>query len=359
MGLEQAIQNIWSSDYVQKNPNKAYKASYAVEYAAVAGYLQGGAEPNWSKYSKLGQGLCEVEKERRLAAQPVPPEPVPIPPDPVPIPPEPSNAYFVENWSTGRFETARWDRLHSYSQPGWFNAPVTASPDGRVSIVNDPDGSGKCARIEIRDSDPGYAVNADIDKSEIVSNATFKSGDVRWFEWDLYLPYTTSEKFEWAHGGSQPFFSMMGFHPPGPTGWSAFILGWEAFQFNSGGEYYQDKNVHLNIRIEGGTFPEDTHSKFYRLLPLTDANGARVMANHNRWIKLKWGLRLASDSTGWFEAWVDGVNVQPRVSRPTMWAGHDGMYFKYGLYNRHDSSYPQSGRSVAYFGRTTIGTAKP
>ena len=37
MGLKEAIQNIWASDYTQKNPNKAYKVTYADEYAKVAG----------------------------------------------------------------------------------------------------------------------------------------------------------------------------------------------------------------------------------------------------------------------------------------------------------------------------------
>lgn len=65
MSLQEAIDNIWSSDYVQKNPNKAYKATYANEYAAIAAYLNGGAEPNFSGFSKLGKGLCEAEVHRR------------------------------------------------------------------------------------------------------------------------------------------------------------------------------------------------------------------------------------------------------------------------------------------------------
>jgi bisphosphoglycerate-independent phosphoglycerate mutase (AlkP superfamily) len=70
MGLKEAIQNIWASDYVQKNPNKQYKVTYADEYAKVAAYINGGAEPNWSSFSKLGKGLCESEKVRRDEIQP-------------------------------------------------------------------------------------------------------------------------------------------------------------------------------------------------------------------------------------------------------------------------------------------------
>lgn len=74
MGLQEAINNIWSSDYVQKNPNRSYKTASQVEYNAVAAYLAGGPEPNWSTFTKLGKGLCEAEKHRRgEVVTPVPP----------------------------------------------------------------------------------------------------------------------------------------------------------------------------------------------------------------------------------------------------------------------------------------------
>jgi hypothetical protein len=80
MGLQEAINNIWQSDYVQINPRRAYKVSYSAEYAAVAAYLNGGPEPDWSDYSKMGKGLCEAEKHRRSETAPVPePEPEPTP----------------------------------------------------------------------------------------------------------------------------------------------------------------------------------------------------------------------------------------------------------------------------------------
>ena len=73
--LSSAIQNIWSSDYVQKNPNKAYKASYQAEYNAVATYINGGVRPNPANYSKLGKGLVEAEDVRRggIVPPPLPP----------------------------------------------------------------------------------------------------------------------------------------------------------------------------------------------------------------------------------------------------------------------------------------------
>lgn len=75
--LANAISNIWGSDYVQKNPNKAYKTTYGPEYAAVAAYLNGGARPNPTSFSKLGKGLVEAEDVRRAGAPPPPPPPPP------------------------------------------------------------------------------------------------------------------------------------------------------------------------------------------------------------------------------------------------------------------------------------------
>lgn len=83
------------------------------------------------------------------------------------------------------------------------------------------------------------------------------------------------------------------------------------------------------------------------------------MANHNRWIRLKWGMKLTPNTDGWIEAWVDGVNVYPRTSGPTMWAGHNAAYYKYGMYKRADATFPESGRSVYYTGLTSIGGDRP
>jgi hypothetical protein len=75
MGLQEALKNLWENDFVQKNPTKAYKVTYANEYTAVAAYLSGGPEPDWSGFSKLGKGLCETEKHRRAEVIVVPPVP--------------------------------------------------------------------------------------------------------------------------------------------------------------------------------------------------------------------------------------------------------------------------------------------
>ena len=288
---------------------------------------------------------------------------------PPPPPPPPTTAYFVEDWSTGRAESARWDLLYSYSNPGYFSTPISATPDGRVAVVPDPAGSGgKCLRLEIRDSDPVYPTITNADKSECETdgsktwNGTFSFGTTRWFEWDIYLPYTATEKFDWPRGGTQPFFALFGMHPPSSSGWSAVHMEWNPYQFSSTGESPNYTNIWLNWHIEGGTWTNggpNPNDHNYQLLQLVDPAGARVLANHNRWIHFVWGARFAADNTGWFEAWVDGVNVVPRVNRPTSWNTDGQNYFKYGLYTHHDATFPENGSCVAYYGRTTIGNNRP
>lgn len=63
--IKEGLAFIWSSDFVQKNPTKAYKNLYASEYTKVAAFLNGGPEPIYSGFSKLGKGLCEIESARR------------------------------------------------------------------------------------------------------------------------------------------------------------------------------------------------------------------------------------------------------------------------------------------------------
>ncbi len=156
MGLQEALQNIWSSDYVQKNPNKAYKTSYGSEYAAVAAYLNGGAEPNWSGFSKMGKGLCEVEKERRLAVPPVDPPPV----DPPPVDPPPSGSAIPSNGVIAVGGT--YTGAHTGTVTISASSPVTL--DG-ATITN----SGSVATVKISTA-----------AAVVIQNSTIKntSGDI-------------------------------------------------------------------------------------------------------------------------------------------------------------------------------------
>ena len=72
--LEQILDNLWTSVYVQKNPSKAYKSQYNAEYLAVAEYMNGGQRPNTTSYSKMGKVLVGLEDQIR-ASTPSPPPP--------------------------------------------------------------------------------------------------------------------------------------------------------------------------------------------------------------------------------------------------------------------------------------------
>jgi hypothetical protein len=73
------IQNLWTNDFVQKNPRKSYHDYYPAEYAAVAAFINGGAESAAGVVkSKLGLGLVAAERDRRAGVV-VPPPPSPTP----------------------------------------------------------------------------------------------------------------------------------------------------------------------------------------------------------------------------------------------------------------------------------------
>jgi hypothetical protein len=65
MTLQEALNSIWASDFVQKNPKKSYQGYYPAEYDAVAAYINGGARPDPTNYSKLGKGLVGIVDEIR------------------------------------------------------------------------------------------------------------------------------------------------------------------------------------------------------------------------------------------------------------------------------------------------------
>ena len=211
-------------------------------------------------------------------------------------------------------------------------------------------------RFELRDADSGWPIDPSLDKSEARSTtqetfneAAVNVGDERWFSTRIYLPYNAREKFEWAHGGANPFTALLGLHP-GSNRWGALGLRWSS---------PKPKNQWATLVAYGGNFPTTRYAENIKLWQLTGRFGRRIKANSNRWISLVFGVRFAPDNTGWLEVWVDGVNVYPRKNRPTMWAGDTGQYLKIGLYRQGDSSFPETGRSVVYFGRTTISLTKP
>jgi polysaccharide lyase-like protein len=110
--IRAGLTDVWSSDFVQANPKKAYAGYYPAEYDAVAAYLAGGPAPNLTGFSKLGRGLCAIEAARRSLEPP--------PPDPEPTTPPRWNG----DWETG-----------DLTQYGGVERKMTVNPDGSKTWV--------------------------------------------------------------------------------------------------------------------------------------------------------------------------------------------------------------------------------
>lgn len=264
----------------------------------------------------------------------------------------PITAFFVSDWRTGKVgyrvggfdEGEPWATIFSYTSPGYQDcglyggAPKQASPDGRVSVVPNPYGSGNVLRCEIRDSDPGLSGAPTLAKSEIGSYKTvfypsgYAHGQEFWFRMELYLP----NEFGLVSGGANPFTNLADLHPSSNSGVPALGLGGYST---------------TNIQLYAGVSPGIQRKNF---IPL-------ISANRNRKLDILIGAKI--DPNGWVEAWLDGVNVIPRFNAVTAEASESGPYWKQGLYSYSDASWPvppgeTSGRGVAYFGATYIGKTK-
>lgn len=252
-----------------------------------------------------------------------------------PPPPPPSNAYFVADYANGLIQ-APWTSVFSYTGTGSHSivnqGPISQSPEGRVKVVPNLYGSGNCLRCEIRDSDPGWPVITNVQKSEVRSktNETFNGPQTMGVELWVRMQIAFTSEFVL----SSDFTDIADLHPGSSTGWPT--IGLVSYPGN-----------YIQVQLDGGD-----GSKLERpnLLPL-DA------AHRNRWVDVVLGAKL-HDTSGWFEAWVDGVNVIPRKNRPTIWPGDLGCYWKQGLYKRKSSSFP-GGKSVIHFGATKISKTRP
>ena len=74
--IEQILERLWGSVYVQKNPTKSYKTQYNTEYLAVAKYMTEGIRPNTTGYSQMGLVLVGLEDHVRAGSPDPNPEPI-------------------------------------------------------------------------------------------------------------------------------------------------------------------------------------------------------------------------------------------------------------------------------------------
>jgi chitodextrinase len=221
---------------------------------------------------------------------------------------------------------------------------------GRLSFGAAPDGNGRAARFEIRDSDPGWPNDPTVDRTQLAAStqATWNKsavavGDIRWFDVEFYLP----NDFDFARNPG--WNSYVGLHPGSATGWGCFNISID----------YQSDPAYMTFKVAGGSPVGTTANlKYINLFQVTNADRTPYAPNRNRRIRVVYGARFAPDNTGWLEIWVDGVNILPRTNRPTMWAGDTGSYFKIGPYKNKADHFP-SGKSVLYITKLAISNDKP
>jgi hypothetical protein len=260
-----------------------------------------------------------------------------------------SNAYFNETFVN--ISNPEWDTVQTYTasfNPG--SAGVQQDASGRLSLVTAPDGVGRALRFEIRNSDPGWANDASVHRCQIgaptqaIWNQSVAAlGDVRWFDFELWLP----NEFDYARDWN----AMIGIHPSSSTGWGCFNIVIEP---------YSSSHPHwIQFKLAGGSPPGSTANlKYYNLIQLTNRDGSIYAQNRNRRIRLSYGGKFNPDNTGWAEAWVDGANVVPRVNRPTCWTDDFHQYMKLGPYKAKAPQYP-SGKTVLYVTKIAIGYTRP
>jgi chitodextrinase len=259
----------------------------------------------------------------------------PPPPPPPPPPTTPSvTAHFISDWSTGKIGYKPWATIFqpgtpSYVDVGLYGSPALASaPSNRVAVVPNPYGGGNVLKCEIRNSDPSTG-STDYQKAELGSvedvtwNGQWSNGQEIWISMELYLP----DSFGLASGG---FTNLMDMHPNSGSGVPGLGLGG-----------YSATNIQLYAGVPGSLQRKD-------FIPLTSAN-------RNRKLNVLIGAKIGT--SGWVEAWLDGVNVIPRFNAVTAEASESGPYFKQGLYKMTADSFPNGGSTI-YFGHTYIGNTK-
>jgi len=262
-----------------------------------------------------------------------------------PPPPPPSDAHFVSDWrdgligyKAGQFDAGYpWATIFSYTSPGYQDvglygqAARASSADGRVAVVDNPYGSGKVLRCEVRDSDPGWPSSTSLQKAEIGSVEaptceTFVLGMELWIDMELYLP----NEYGLATGGSNAYNVLCDLHPQSNSG----IPG-------------------VGIVTYGGS--STVKGQFGIGTTYRPVLFALDAAHRNRKIDITLGMKLAPN--GWVEAWVDGQNVVPRLNCVTAETSEQGPYWKQGLYKQKDATSP-GGKQVAYYGRTLISKTR-
>lgn len=280
-----------------------------------------------------------------------------------PGPGEPTPSYYYDfdfvEIADPPWTSVQWDGGPGADGPG---SGIQQSADGySVKLVTAPDAVGRALRFELRDSSSPWPIDTSGKRSQLQmsddqtwNGSPMSVGTERWFLHEIYLPNNdpVGEYFDW---GRSAFNTWIGLHPDGGN---TSGRDWGCFDMGTDGPYTHPFYMTWKIAGGGGVNPYDTLI-YPRLFQLTNADGTRYAANYNRRIRILVGAKFApTHAGGWYEAWVDGVNVLPRTSHATMWTGDTQTYFKCGPYKSSSGSavFPTNGKSIMYWTRLAIGT---
>jgi hypothetical protein len=272
----------------------------------------------------------------------------PLPP---PAPPPPANT--VWNWDFAELAPPNVTAMFDYSGTPSPAPGLQASPTGRIALVTAPDGVGRALRCEIRDSDPPWPNNTANDRAHTKTDyhtaygGPIAVGDKIYFDMELWLPQNdpVGERFDYPLGN---WYRIM--EPHDQWGLYACCFGMVADGLTL-------NNCFFPLRIGAGGPPSYAGPWTYRpLFRMTNADGSWYMPNFNRRLHIRYGGRFAPDASGYYEAWVDGINVIPRTNHATMFEGDFGEDIMLGPYKgtTAGSSFCHYGASVMYFTKFSV-----
>lgn len=281
--LDQILDNLWTSDYVQKNPNKAYKTQYNTEYMTIAQYMNGGTRPNPTNYSKMGKVLVGLEDQRRANVPPVPPV------GEIPI--------YVADFETGDFS-----QIISQQE----------SSAGRITLVPGLTwGDRWSCKTLIGPSDKGVAGSGNSYRTEVWACVIAQKfgwlslqGRETWITWDA------------LYGAGFEF-------PDDPNSWLLFTQFWTpGLEFGSPCFAVNVAMSEMYVTQRGGTeLNSNTRLKNLGAVPLDQRVSWKI---HRIW---------STGSGATTNVWRNGVKVIDADHLPNLAVGYEGsVEFKFGTY---------------------------
>ncbi len=223
--------------------------------------------------------------------QPPPPRTDPAPQAPIgPAVPVGSTELFVADYETGDF--SQWGSCHSVGIHWGDPCDGPAYPGGQIVSGAEATQGNSAAHFTLADGD--VPASGGGERSEVMSHAPgalTHEGDERWYEWSMKV---NSE-----------------FQPP--QGWGLILMQWHAG--------HGSPPLAVKVDPQGDLFLYDLNGEGQRMGPVPAG----------QWKNYVLHVKFSSDaSTGFIEAWENGVQVVSKTNRATMSSGEN--FLKQGLY---------------------------